>query len=60
MNEAYMNAIVTSLETQRNNALNGLVKAEAALAVTTTRNSELEAQVKALTPVNPTMEDSPA
>ena len=47
MNEAYANAVITALEGQRNNALNGLVKAEAALTVATNRIGELEVKLAA-------------
>ena len=48
MNVAHTNAVVSVLEQQRNNALNGLVNAEAALHVAKARIVELEKEVTQL------------
>lgn len=48
MNEAHTNAVLAALEGQRNNALNTLVKTEAALTIAMARISELEDRVNQL------------
>ena len=48
MNEAHTNAGLAALEGQRNNALNTLVKTEAALTIAMARISELEDRVNQL------------
>lgn len=58
MNEAHTNAVLAALEGQRNNALNGLVKTEAALTIARSRISELEQELavfKALQQPQPEM-----
>jgi hypothetical protein len=57
MNEAQTNALLAALEGQRNNALNTLVKTEAALTIAMSQISELQAHIKKLS--TPT-EDTPA
>ena len=47
MNEAHTNALLAALEGQRNNALNLLVKTEAALTIAMARVSNLEQELKA-------------
>jgi hypothetical protein len=57
MNEAHTQAVLTALEAQRNNALNGLVNTEAALTVARAKITELE---KALAAATTPSADQPA
>lgn len=45
MNDDHTNALLSALEAQRNNALNGQVKAEAALTMALAKITTLEAKI---------------